>query len=153
MNSLRKLENELDKANNEQNIENVSDILRSIFGDRFPMIEKDKEEQENYVKTSSPAIIKMTAIQLKKIIKRLTIKDITYSVIDVYNNSQIEASQEIEGKQVTFYICFPKGFPYQFPEIIVKNKELRNLPHIDRDNGKYAYLNKKLNQIIINQLR
>ena len=78
----------------------------------------------------------MTAIQLKKIIKRLTIKDITYSVIDVYNNSQIEASQEIEGKQVTFYICFPKGFPYQFPEIIVKNKELRNLPHIDRDNGK-----------------
>ena len=58
LNTLRKLENELDKANNEQNIENVSDILRSIFGDRFPMIEKDKEEQENYVKTSSPAIIK-----------------------------------------------------------------------------------------------
>ena len=38
--------------------ENYNEILSGIFGNRFPKVEKDKEEQENYIKTTSPAIIK-----------------------------------------------------------------------------------------------
>ena len=56
--SLERLEEQLNKAANEEDIDKIYDILNKVFGDRFPKIEKDKEEQENYVRTSSPAIIK-----------------------------------------------------------------------------------------------
>lgn len=56
--SLEKLEEQLNKAANEEDIDKVYNILKEIFGDRFPKIEKDKEEQESYVRTTSPAIIK-----------------------------------------------------------------------------------------------
>lgn len=56
--SLERMEEQLNKATNEEDIDKVYDILKEVFGDRFPKIEKDKEEQENYIKTTSPAIIK-----------------------------------------------------------------------------------------------
>lgn len=56
--SLERLEEQLNKAANEEDIDKIYDILNKVFGDRFPKIEKDKEEQENYIRTSSPAIIK-----------------------------------------------------------------------------------------------
>lgn len=58
LNSLKELEQKLDKATNEKDTDKVNDILKGVFGDRFPKIEKDKEEQEKYVRTSSPAIIR-----------------------------------------------------------------------------------------------
>lgn len=58
LNSLKELEQKLDKATNEKDTDKVNDILKEVFGDRFPKIEKDKEEQEKYVRTSSPAIIR-----------------------------------------------------------------------------------------------
>jgi hypothetical protein len=56
--SLEKMEEQLNKAANEDDIDKVDGILKEVFGDRFPKIDKDKEEQENYVRTTSPAIIK-----------------------------------------------------------------------------------------------
>ena len=58
LDSLKELEEKLDEAVNEKDIDKVNEILKEMFGDRFPKIEKEKEEQEKYVKTSSPAIIK-----------------------------------------------------------------------------------------------
>ena len=78
----------------------------------------------------------MTAIQLKEIIKKLRIQGVSYNIVDVYDNSYIEAIQQIEGKEVIFLIGFSKGFPYQFPEITVKNIEFKNMPHIDKQTGK-----------------
>ena len=78
----------------------------------------------------------MTAIQLKEIIEKLRIKGVSYNIVDVYDNSFIEVEQKIEGKQVKFIIGFPKGFPYQFPEITVKNSEFKDMPHIDKHTGK-----------------
>lgn len=78
----------------------------------------------------------MTAIQLKEIIKKLRIHEVSYNIVDVYDNSYIEVIQQIEGKEVIFIIGFSKGFPYQFPEITVKNIEFKNMPHIDKKTGK-----------------
>lgn len=58
LDSLKELEDKLNEAVNEKDIDKVNEILKEMFGDRFPKIEKEKEEQEKYVKTSSPAIIK-----------------------------------------------------------------------------------------------
>lgn len=60
MESLEKLEEQLTKAANEEDVEKINEILSGIFGDRFPKVEKNKEEQEqeSYVRTSSPAILK-----------------------------------------------------------------------------------------------
>ena len=58
LNSLEELEQKLNEATNEKDTDKVNQILKEIFGDRFPKIEKDKEEQEKYLRTSSPAIIK-----------------------------------------------------------------------------------------------
>lgn len=56
--SLERMEEQLNKATNEEDVDKINEILSGIFGDRFPKVEKDKEEQENYIKTTSPAIIK-----------------------------------------------------------------------------------------------
>ena len=56
--ALEKLGEQLNKAANEEDVDKINEILSGIFGDRFPKVEKDKEEQENYIKTTSPAIIK-----------------------------------------------------------------------------------------------
>lgn len=60
MESLKKLEEQLNKASNEEDVNKMNEILSGIFGDRFPKVEKNKEEQEqeSYVRTSSPAILK-----------------------------------------------------------------------------------------------
>ena len=60
MELLKKLEEQLNKAANEEDVDKMNEILSGIFGDRFPKVEKNKEEQEqeSYVKTSSPAILK-----------------------------------------------------------------------------------------------
>lgn len=71
----------------------------------------------------------------------LNMKDITYKITDVYNNSYVEISQEINGKTIEFIISFPKGFPYQFPNIIVKGKEYKDLPHVDKKTGKLCLFN------------
>ena len=85
----------------------------------------------------------MTAIQLKEIINELRLKGISYNIVDLYENSFIEAEQEIDGKQVNFIIRFTKGFPYQFPEITVKNSEFRYMPHIDNHTGKMCLFNQQ----------
>jgi len=56
--SLERMQEQLNKATNEEDVDKINEILSGIFGDRFPKVEKDKEEQENYIKTTSPAIIK-----------------------------------------------------------------------------------------------
>ena len=71
----------------------------------------------------------------------LNMKDITYKITDVYNNSYVEISQEINGKTIEFIISFQKGFPYQFPNIIVKGKEYKDLPHVDKKTGKLCLFN------------
>jgi len=39
----------------------------------------------------------MTGTQLKEIMNELNMKGITYKIVDVYNNSYVETSQEING--------------------------------------------------------
>lgn len=78
----------------------------------------------------------MTVIQLKDIMNKLNMEDMQYNIVDMYDKSYVEITQEVNGKQIEFIICFPKGFPYQFPEIIVKGKEYKNLPHVDKKSGK-----------------
>jgi hypothetical protein len=58
--SLKKLEEELNRVANETDIEKASEILVSLFGDRFPKLEKEKEKEstENYIRTDSPAILR-----------------------------------------------------------------------------------------------
>lgn len=68
-------------------------------------------------------------------------KDITYKITDVYNNSYVEISQEINGINIEFIISFPIGFPYQFPNVIVKGEEYKNLPHVDKKTGKLCLFN------------
>lgn len=85
----------------------------------------------------------MTATQLKEIINELNMKDITYKIVDVYNNSYVETSQEINGINTEFIISFPIGFPYQFPEIRVKGEEYKNLPHVDKKTGKLCLFNQE----------
>lgn len=74
----------------------------------------------------------MTDIQLKEIVKEIYIDNLEYKVISKPENSYIEVKTDVAGRQVKLFVCFPKGFPYQFPEIIVENSELKKLPHIDR---------------------
>lgn len=85
----------------------------------------------------------MTATQLKEIMNELNMKDITYKIVDGYNNSYVEISQEINGINTEFIISFPIGFPYQFPEIRVKGEEYKNLPHIDKKTGKLCLFNQE----------
>ena len=85
----------------------------------------------------------MTATQLKEIMNELNMKDITYKIVDVYNNSYVETSQEINGTNIEFIISFPIGFPYQFPEIRVKGEEYKNLPHVDKKTGKLCLFNQE----------
>lgn len=73
----------------------------------------------------------------------LNMKDITYKIVDVYNNSYVETSQEINGTNIEFIISFPIGFPYQFPEIRVKGEEYKNLPHVDKKTGKLCLFNQE----------
>ena len=41
-------------------MDKINELLGEIFGDRFPKVEKNKEEQEqeSYIRTSSPAILR-----------------------------------------------------------------------------------------------
>lgn len=64
-----------------------------------------------------------------------------YKITDISDNSYVEISQEINGKNIDFIISFPKGFPYQFPNIIVKDEECKNLPHVDKKSGKICLFN------------
>ncbi len=58
--SLEKIEEQLNKVANEEDVDKINELLVEIFGDRFPKIEKNKEEQEqeSYIRTSSPAILR-----------------------------------------------------------------------------------------------
>lgn len=58
--SLKKMEEQLNKVANEEDVDKINELLGEIFGDRFPKVEKNKEEQEqeSYIRTSSPAILK-----------------------------------------------------------------------------------------------
>lgn len=85
----------------------------------------------------------MTGTQLKEIMNELNMKGITYKIVDVYNNSYVETSQEINGINTEFIISFPIGFPYQFPEIRVKGEEYKNLPHVDKKTGKLCLFNQE----------
>lgn len=67
---------------------------------------------------------------------KLNLQDMQYSIVDVYDNSYIEIIQELNGKQIKYIVCFPKGFPYRFPEITVKGTEYKELPHVDKKSGK-----------------
>lgn len=58
LNEFKNLQDKLYEAANEEDIEKIDIILNKIFGNRFPGIEKEKEEKENCVKTNSPAILK-----------------------------------------------------------------------------------------------
>lgn len=78
----------------------------------------------------------MTVIQLKDIMNKLNMEDMQYNIVDMYDKSYVEITQEVNGKQIEFIIGFPKGFPYQFPEITVKGKEYKKLPHVDKKSGK-----------------
>ena len=71
----------------------------------------------------------MTVIQLKDIMNKLNMEDMQYNIVDMYDKSYVEITQEVNGKQIEFIICFPKGFPYQFPEITVKGEEYKKLPY------------------------
>lgn len=70
-------------------------------------------------------------------------KDITYKIVDLYNNSYVEISQKINGINTEFIISFPIGFPYQFPEIRIKGEEYKNLPHVDKKTGKLCLFNQE----------
>ena len=60
MDSLEKIEEQLNKVANEEDVDKINELLGEIFGDRFPKVEKNKEEQEqeSYIRTSSPAILR-----------------------------------------------------------------------------------------------
>lgn len=56
--AFKTLKDNVDKAINEENEETASNYLIESFGSRFPKGENKKEEKSNFIKTSSPAVIK-----------------------------------------------------------------------------------------------
>jgi hypothetical protein len=78
----------------------------------------------------------MTVIQLNELVSKINIENVEYNVIDQYSNSCIELKTTINSMDIILYVSFPRGFPYKFPEISIRNEEIKNMPHIDNKSGK-----------------